>query len=534
MELPLNSILLGDCLDVLKGLPGDSVDSLVSDVPYGLGKKEPSVEEIISYLQGGRLDMKGDFMNNDWEIPSVATWKEVYRVLKPGALLFVFGGSRTFDLISLGLRAAGFTLRDSLADNFPEAAEGIKVLLEEYYTELTNLQWCYSSGMPKSTNVGKAIDKKLGKDRIQVGTPDTLPSQYTELPASDESAEHQGKGSGLKPAWEPILVFRKPFRGTLVDNVLKHGTGAYNIDSCRVKHASKADFEAHKKQVDQVRAKGGVRSNSWKNASDLSGANEVSTDGRWPANFLLTHAEGCERRGSKKVRNRSGSITGSEPSAKTSGVYGEFEGRREFKAHGEGGFEEVEDWDCAPGCPVAELDSQSGSVKSTLTGRADPTKSHGHPGTQLNPNSTFLGERTHLSRVYADEGGASKVFMKFEPDSPFIYCSKANRKEAGSGEFKVEHPTLKPLKLLRYLVRLGTPRGGTILDPYCGSGTTCHAALLEGYNYVGIERDPDNHAEAVRRLDIAKAKLEEEARKEREIQSSQEEFMLLLGGDSES
>src|SRR5690606_16498389 len=147
-------------------------------------------------------------------------------------------GTRTWDLISLGLRSAGFEKRDTIADNHPA------------------LQWVYASGMPKSTNVGKAIAK-------------------LEEATDEQKKSTHGLGSGLKPSWEPILVFRKPFKGSLTKNVLTYGTGALNIDATRVKHSSTQDFENHKKQVESVQARGGVRGDSWKNSSDLSGANDV-------------------------------------------------------------------------------------------------------------------------------------------------------------------------------------------------------------------------------------------------------------------
>lgn len=433
-----NQLINGDCLDILKIIPDSSVDSCVSDVPYGLGTKEPKPDEILAYLQGAVLKT-GDFMNADWDIPSVEVWKEVYRVLKPGAYVVAFGGTRTVDLISLGIRMAGFECRESIADN--------------YSVELPNLQWVTSQGMPKSSNVALHIDGALGHKRTAL-----------EPPITDEAKEAAiaGLGSGLKPCWEPILLFRKPFKGTLARNVLTHGTGALNINSARVKHANKADFELHKAQVDAIRSKGGVRGNSWKNDSDLSGANEVTTDGRWPANLVLVHTQECRH-------------------------------------------ELIEDeelvWACVDGCSVKALDEQSGDRPSTLTGRADPKVAHTHPGTEMNPNSTFLGERTHLSRVYADAGGASRFFSQFD-GVPFRYIPKANRKEAGCGKFEVQHPTVKPVNLMKWLVKLVTPKGGMVLDPYCGSGSTLHAAVLEGFNYIGIERDETNYAEAKQRMEI--------------------------------
>jgi hypothetical protein len=481
-------------------------------------------------------------------------------------------------------------------------------------------------------------------------------------PASSEAAAWEGWGTALKPSWEPILLFRKPFPRTLADNVLEHGTGGLNIDASRVRHASKADFDAHKKGVDSIREKGGSRDKSWKNSSDLSGANEVQTSGRWPANCLLEHAAGCRKVGTKEIEPHP---QGPDRFQKTTG--GEFSDTYGNQL-ADTEPEVMPEWSCVEGCPVREMNEQSGDRPSTLTGRADPNASHVHPGTEMNPNSTFLGERTHLSRVYADGGGAARFFTQFEseylarpdgrwpsnalwvhadgckrvgtrqvkgitggtkppvrrrdvydaaggynaqgaeqpavkgysePDGsetveawecvdgcplkalerqgveagvhaagnkgattnhtvgnkvyggfapmtnnpdyhadgasagrffsqfdgvPFKYVAKANRKEAGCGEFEVEHITLKPLSLIRWLVRLVTPKEGVVLDMYCGSGTTCHAAKAEGMHFIGIERDPASHAEALRRLEIV-------LRRDQERKDEEDVFAFAMGRD---
>lgn len=495
-----------------------------------------------------------------------------------------------------------------------------------------------------------------------------------ELPP--ELTQTKGLGSGLKPAWEPILVFRKPLKGTLASNVLEHGTGALNIDATRVRHASKEDFEAHKKGVDAIREKGGSRDKSWKNSSDLSGANEVTASGRWPSNCLLEHSPLCTKIGTKKIKGshavvaKGESFEGRTLLSENKHVFGAYSKEKPLMSHvGLDGLEETEAWQCVEGCPVKALDAQSGERPSTLTGRADPNDSHKHPGTVMKPNSAFLGERSHLSKVYADNGGAARFFTQLGPDEdassgrwpanillehspgceraglkkvkgitggtkppvrkgdvysetgglytpgreqpavsgysgedgtetveswncvegcpvktlqeqgvesgshaagnktvanqsvsnrrvygtfepfkhnpdyhadeggvdrffsqfeaegsvPFRYVPKANRKEAGCGEFEVEHITVKPLELMRWLVKLVTPKGGIVLDPYAGSGSTCHAAVLEGMHYVGMERHEPSHAEATRRMGIVHSR-------ERERQESEAIFDFAMGG----
>lgn len=513
-----NQVLLGDCLEVLKELPADTFDANVMDSPYGLGK-EPTPAEILAYLNGADLKT-GDFMGKDWDIPSVPVWREIYRVLKPGAHVFAFGGTRTSDLISLGARAAGFEKRDTIADIFPA------------------LMWIQGQGMPKTTNISKSIDKKKGAQRKVLGpdearrkrankgtTSEILPSYakpraaqaeavVTE-PATPEAQQWEGYGTGLKPTWEPILVFRKPFKGTLTDNVLENGTGALNIDGCRVKHASVEDFEKHKAGVDALKAKGGSMQNSWKNSSDLAGANDVTSAGRWPPNIVMVHAPGCQR----------------------------FEPTESNPA---------EAYICVSGCPVRELDIQSGDRPATLTGRADPNQAHDNPGDN-HGKSTFGGGN---SRVYADAGGASRYYPQF-PTAPFSYTAKPSKKETSlDGAIKNNHPTKKPLRLMRWLVRLATPApifacptscvgetisrakpgvcpscdaplkrvGGLVLDPYCGSGSTLHAAHAEGLRYTGIERDPEAHAVASKRMEIVEGRA-------RDLKSQRDLFQAVMSGE---
>lgn len=167
------AVPLGEALATLRTFPDAVFDSVVTDTPYGLGTHDPTVEEIIAYLHGGDLDTGGDFQGNDWQIPSVATWREVYRVLKPGAHLLSFGGTRTFDLISVGLRAAGFQNRDTIS------LEGV-------------LRRIWGGGLRKNAK------------------------------------------ATLKPSWEPVLVFRRPLVGTLDENEQVYGTGGLSIDECRV------------------------------------------------------------------------------------------------------------------------------------------------------------------------------------------------------------------------------------------------------------------------------------------------------------
>lgn len=423
----------GSMLDYLPTLAENSIDACVTDPPYELG-----------------------FMGRKWDRSGIAfrpeAWAEVLRVLKPGAHLVAFGGTRTFHRIGCAIEDAGFDIRDSLA-------------------------WLHGQGFPKSLNVGG------------------------------------GRGTALKPAFEPVILARKPIADTVQKNLEKHGTGALNIDACRVAHANAADLEAHKAQVEALKAKGGSLGNSWKNSSDLSGANDVSAAGRWPANLLLSHADGCQRTGTRSVKAHPTWDTPNREAEST------FTGSAVSQVrHGDGDTEEVPMWECVEGCPVRELDRQSGELGQ---GRSPEwqQKRGGHGGI-FRP-----GTADPAGRLYDGRGTASRFFPQFQRSelddiTPFLYAAKPSRGErdngldyfrhrsgaevTGSKEGQARlnsprsgagrnegarnvHPTVKGIELMRWLVRLVTPPGGLALDPFTGSGTTGVAAMLEGLRFCGCE-----------------------------------------------
>ena len=310
-------------LEVLLSLPEMSLDSCVTDPPYELG-----------------------FMGRTWDRSGIAfdpdSWRRVLRVLKPGAHLVAFGGSRTAHRITCAIEDAGFEIRDSL-------------------------EWTYGSGFPKSLNCG------------------------------------DGRGTALKPSHEPIVLARRPLIGTVAATIAEFGTGALNIDACRVPHASASDLAAHEAQVAAIKARGGSMENSWKNSSDLSNANDVNTSGRWPPNTLLTHSSDCKKTGSKQIK---ANPTWDTPNRETEST---FTGETVSKVrHGDGETETIDVFECSEDCPVRALDDQSGHLKSGFMAA----------GTMRQTRTGYSGHMPHevAKDTVADSGGASRFFPRFEWD----------------------------------------------------------------------------------------------------------------------
>ena len=389
MDRFLNQIICGDCLEVMRDMPDNSIDAVVTDPPYELG-----------------------FMGKKWDSTGIAynveLWQEVLRVLKPGGHLLSFGGTRTYHRMTCAIEDAGFEIRDCI-------------------------QYLYGSGFPKSMNIGKAFDKKEYKLEDTTGTLFNNPGGKRDLskrsdygykfqPLGDNAKQWQGWGTALKPAHEPIVVARKPLsEKTVTDNVLKWGTGGLNIDGCRIEYQSEKDFES---------AKGGDSGSTKCNIFSANGkkqSEKITLLGRFPANVILDEEAG-------KL-----------------------------------------------------LDEQSGILKS---GALKPyQENHQNASSyKMNRYKTFIQP--------ANEGGASR----------FFYCAKASKKERGDSK----HPTVKPLKLMRYLVRLITPPNGIVLDPFTGSGTTLEASLLEGFSFVGIEKQAEYIPDIKARIERGHEALKEE------------------------
>jgi len=333
-------VINDDCRNAMRGMNANSISAIVTDPPYGL-----------------------KFMGKGWDhsVPGVGFWQEALRVAKPGCHLLAFGGTRTYHRLTCAIEDAGWEIRDSL-------------------------MWVYGSGFPKSHDVSKAIDKAAGAEREKIGprvyagghiqnnsgiARDNFSGKWehngkavtiTETAPSTLLAQQwQGWGTALKPSWEPIILARKPLTGTVAGNVLEHGTGAINIDACRVGNEARS----WRGMSAKVPSTGTFRDDSWV-PKDISN----SANGRWPANFIHD------------------------------------------------GSDEVTD---------------------------------------------LLGSAAR-----------------------FFYCAKASPSERG--EYNT-HATVKPLALMRYLIKLVTPPNGILLDPFAGSGSTLVAATQLGFDSIGIELD---------------------------------------------
>jgi hypothetical protein len=342
-------------------------------------------------------------MGKEWDsdVPSVEFWREVYRILKPGGHILSFGGTRTYHRMATAIEDAGFEIRDQL-------------------------QWVYGQGMPKSHNIGKAIDKIQGNKRTVTGkktsgiarafTKNGWGSGKDDVEITKGNGQWEGWGSSLKPSNEPICLARKPIsERTIAENVLKWGTGGLNIDGCRIE------------TDDFIGRKG--------NPNDLGVG-------------ILAQFDGRKSLPKRKAINSEGNKLGRFPS------------------------NVIFDQDASE-----ILDKQTGNVSQ---GHWSKTITKGF-GKNSAGTSTYEG----VGRKENVIGGASK----------FFYVPKISTKERNlgivEGDNKNSHPTVKPINLMSYLVKLITPIGGAVLDPFMGSGSGGIATLLEGFNFIGMEQDSE-------------------------------------------
>ena len=421
--MPRVRVMPGDCVATMRKMAaaGEYVDAIVSDPPYHLTsivKRFGATDAAPAQhgTDGAFARASRGFMGQQWDGGDVAfrveTWQAAFDVLKPGGYLLAFSGTRTYHRMVCGIEDAGFEIRDQIG-------------------------WLYGTGFPKSHDVAKAIDKAAGQrgefgefksdrgaataragrrvngvtvhDRPWMDDPEAVANMQREyIPATDAAREWDGWGTALKPAWEPIVVARKPLIGTVAENVLAHGTGAINVDACRIESEKPTGW-----------AGAGAGGNTWNESNNGLGKDGAPrpVNGRFPANVIHD--------GSDEViaafpgeAGAAAPVRGTEASASTKNAYGDF----------------------------ARV-----------------------PGTFHN-----------------DSGSAAR----------FFYSAKATAAERRGSK----HPTVKPVALMAYLIRMVTRRGGTVLDPFAGTGTTGEGAYIEGVNAILCEQSPDYVEDIKRRM----------------------------------
>jgi DNA modification methylase len=410
-----------NCIDAMKRLEDNSVDSIVTDPPYGLS-----------------------FMGKKWDydVPSTEIWAECLRVLKPGGHLLAFAGTRTQHRMAVRIEDAGFEIRDMIA-------------------------WVYGSGFPKSLDVSKAIDKAAGAEREVVGQKDVGPDMRggnfktsegrmvadITAPTTEAAQQWQGWGTALKPALEPITVARKPLIGTVAANVLEHGTGALNIDGCRVG----ATVETWPKSRSfRAGISSGYTDGIDKGKTQSTGK---APDGRWPANLIHDGSDEVLV-GFPDAKGQHGDLKETGRARPSSGRFGDMAPPVAHKARIETDTSAARFFYCAKASKKDRDEGLEGFEKRVV----NITEGHG------------MGE------INTSKGGDG---------------IRENRPRANV------HPTVKPTDLMRYLCRLVTPPGGVVLDPFAGSGSTGKAAMLEGFSFIGCELSEEYAAIANARIEAA-------------------------------
>lgn len=408
-------VLHGDNIELLKQYPDNYFDAIVTDAPYGLGKEPNATELMKDWIEKGYHEVGGSgFMGKQWDafVPQPIFWKEVFRVLKHGGHVVSFFGTRTYDWGVMAMRFAGFEVRDCI-------------------------QWLYGSGFPKSHNIGKAIDKLEGKNiptykgfnvagqGIGLNDNKHLRSDHPDYVKPSYDNEWNGWGSALKPANEPIVLARKPLEKglSIAENVLKWGTGAINIDGCRI-GVDMANEGANAKRMDKT-YKG--KSAIWNNA-DAPTTFDCYSKGRFPANLILTHHPECECVGTKKVKAIKGGCKFESAFFKS----GESNFTKDGGIGDADGNETIEDWVCVDDCPIKILDEQSGVSKSS---GGSGEKSGGNLG-DFGFKGLKEGKFSNQGGL-GDKGGASRFFQQcnFEENDfvRFKYTAKASKSERNKG-----------------------------------------------------------------------------------------------------
>ena len=468
----------GDCREVMATLDAESVDSIVCDPPYGLSfmgkewdsfkpgdiamRRNPAMDAVNAGAsrQGGRQRACSDYQKRQrrdmlaFQEAMESVFLEALRVAKPGAHLLAFGGTRTYHRLACAIEDAGWEIRDCV-------------------------MWVYGSGFPKSHDVSKAIDKAAGAEREVVGISSVTGARQSRTmddgnkgtrrtyqndepvvnnitaPATDAARQWSGWGTALKPAWEPITVARKPLVGTVAENVLTHGTGAINVDGCRVAAEGGSPAAARREasvRTGNVSTRPGTYDRPLQDRTSAERYTEPRPGeqlGRWPANLIH---DGSEEVVGLFPQTKSGSLNRARITAEN-GIYGN-----------------------APKERTGEYAADSGSAARFF----------------------YCAKASKADRDEGCEGLAAKSRLE-DVGNKF---TTVDYREGKTRDVMARnhHPTVKPTDLMRYLCRLVTPPGGVVLDPFTGSGSTGKAAIMEGFRFIGIEREAEY-------VEIAKARI---------------------------
>ena len=410
----------GDNKDTLKSLDDNSIDAIVTDPPYGI-----------------------DFLGKDWDANTGAleTYQECLRVLKPGGYILAFSAARTYHHLAFTLERAGFEIRDQL-------------------------MWLYASGFPKAQDIGKAIDKRMGKKSNTISrnknnslfnihgvecpkchskdNNQRLLCKETECGMDYKAQTEQGEQwsgwkTALKPAHEPICMARKPFKGSTVDNVLTHGVGALNIDATRV------DWEPGEQEKEQL----------------------------WRERYMAKNVGGPTFQETNIKEQKRGGLEADAPQGRfPSNVIGEVEGYQKFFY-----------------CPkVSRRERHVGFEQKEI-----PTGNNFGDGlkTGVDIMSKARGKHDPLGHIPTDPSGMNDKIPGGNPGDNY----QSRKSDVGNN-----HPTVKPVELMKYLINLVTPPNSVVLDPFNGSGSTGMAAVELGHRYIGCELDPAYVAIAKRRI----------------------------------
>lgn len=434
-------LLKGNNIELLKTLEPNSVDSVVTDPPYGL-----------------------KFMGKKWDyqVPTIEFWKEVYRILKPGGHILSFGGTRTYHRMVVNLEDAGFEIRDCIS-------------------------WIYGSGFPKSLNIGKAVDKIQGNKREIVGnyiSPSgkeihntKIGNQYDsefksglglDRNLSKGSSPYEGQGTALKPAQELICLARKPIsEKTIAENVMKWGTGGLNIDGCRIEYKDDKDRSGWFKYGSQG-SDGFVGQNNFSmRPCDASEIQKRCGEGRFPSNIIFDEEAAKlldEQSGFTKTRKDNNYKHNNTDSDGDIFIKRGFYTPREDQGGASRYFKNIK-----------------GEPEEVEEQRSEPTRFLYIPKVSKSERNNGLDGFEEKNSQLNSGGIGRKISVDKRIES----------NGENSPSQKNFHPTVKPIKLISYLCRLITPLNGIVLDPFMGSGSTGISAKLEGFDFIGMELDEE-------------------------------------------